>query len=151
MLQGKTNDAQVLTLRGDPDPASDDPESRELGPLLYPDLEAELARHEPGSTGHIVINEATGKRYNEGEAIRTFRRIRNKAGLPKEMTFTGFRHGGATELGDAGVFDLRPISGHRTLGQTGTYNKVTESKSRTAGEARRAHIDTRAARKEKLK
>jgi hypothetical protein len=151
MRQGKTNDAQVLTLRGDPDPTSDDPESRELGPLLYPDLEAELARHAPGSTGHIVINETTGKRYNEGEAIRTFRRIRNKAGLPKEMTFTGFRHGGATELGDAGVFDLRPISGHRTLGQTGTYNKVTESKSRTAGEARRAHIDTRAARKEKLK
>lgn len=141
MRQGKTGDRQIIPLRGEPDPDNGDA----VGPLLYPELEAELARMERG-TGHIVINEETGQRYTEQEAIRTFRRIRDKAGLPKEMTFTGFRHGGATELGDAGVFDIRPVSGHRTLQQTGTYNKVTEAKARSAGTARQRHVAEQARR-----
>lgn len=143
MRQGKTGDRQVIPLRGERDPDSEDPEQRDRGQLLYPELEAELARMEPGH-GHIVINEETGERYTEQEAIRMFRRIRDKAKLPKEMTFTGFRHGGATELGDAGVYDIRPVSGHRTLEQTTTYNKVNEAKARSAGTARQRHIVERA-------
>jgi len=130
MRQGKTGIMQVIPLVD------------EQGQPLYPELEAELARswHE-GASGHIVLHEATGKRYkNEFAAIRVFRKIRDAAGLPKKMTLTGFRHGGATELGDAGVVDIRPISGHKTLGQTLTYNKATQGKARTAGAARRAHV-----------
>jgi hypothetical protein len=128
MRQGKTGTAQVIPLVG------------EGGEPLYPELEAELARswHE-GAAGHIVLN-AAGVRFNEAEAIRLFRKIRDEAGLPKAMTLTGFRHGGATELGDAGVTDIRPISGHKTLGQTLTYNKATEGKARSAGQARRKHV-----------
>ena len=145
MRQGKIEDAppQYIPLRGAPDPESDDPAVRERGALLYPELEAELARM-PRGKGHIVINEATGRRYTEAEAIRTWRRIRTKAGLPKEFTMTGFRHGGATELGDAGVYDIRPVSGHRTLQQTATYNKATQEKARAAGTARQRHVAERA-------
>lgn len=143
MRQGKTGDAQVIPLRGDPDPDSDEPEIHERGPLLYPDLEAELARMKRGQ-GHMIINERTGRRYTESEAIYRWRSIRDAAGLPAGFTMTGFRHGGATELGDAGVFDIRPVSGHRTLQQTATYNKATQQKARAAGAARQRHIAERA-------
>lgn len=127
MRQGKTGIEQVIPLVD------------EDGAALYPGLEEELART-PRVSDHIIISENTGKRYGEREAIRIFNRIRDKAGLPSNMTLTGFRHGGATELGDAGVTDIRPISGHKTLGQTLTYNKATEGKARTAGQARRKHV-----------
>lgn len=145
MRQGKTGDRQVIPLRGDPDPDSDDPVIRARGPLLYPALEEELSRA-GGGLGHIVINEATGKRYDEGQAKRTFNKIRDKAGLPKAMSFTGFRHGGATELGDAGVYDIRSVSGHRTLHQTATYNKANEAKARIAGATRQKHVLEKARR-----
>lgn len=139
MRQGKTGDRQVIPLRG----AAEQLESGVYGPprpgaLLYPDLEAELARMTRGQ-GQIVLN-AKGQRYDEDQAGRIFRKIRDAAGLPKEMTLTGFRHGGASELGDAGVYDIRAVSGHRTLQQTATYNKANESKARSAGEARRRHV-----------
>ncbi len=66
------------------------------------------------------------------------------ARMPFTFTMTGFRHGGATELGDAGVLDIRPVSGHRTLQQTATYNKATQEKARAAGTARQRHIAERA-------
>lgn len=46
------------------------------------------------------------------------------------MTFTGFRHGGATELGDAGVEDVRSITGHELTSTTRIYNKSSERKAR---------------------
>ncbi len=145
MRQGKTGDRQVIPLRGDPDPDSDDPAARAVGPLLYPELEAELDRLGRGE-GHIVVNERTGKRYDEGQARRAFDKIKKAAGLPAAMTLTGFRHGGATELGDAGVYDIRAVSGHRTLHQTTTYNKATEAKARSAGTARQRHVVEKALR-----
>jgi hypothetical protein len=128
MRQGKTGTEQVIPLMG------------EGGESLYPELEAELARswHE-GAAGHIVLN-AKGHRFDESEANRLFNKICAAAGLPKLMTLTGFRHGGATELGDAGVVDIRPISGHKTLGQTAAYNHATEGKARAAGTQRRQHV-----------
>ncbi len=90
-----------------------------------------------------MLNEASGKRYTSDEMARVFRKIRVAAGLPDGMSFTGFRHGGATELGDVGIEDIRPISGHRTLGQTTVYNKVTEKKARRIGERRRAGVEGR--------
>jgi len=62
------------------------------------------------------------------------------SGLPKEMTFTGFRHGGITEIGDAGEDDVRAVSGHKTLAVTRIYNKASAEKARRISAARREHI-----------
>ena len=39
---------------------------------------------------------------------------------------------------------IRPVSGHRTLQQTTTYNKANESKARSAGVLRQQHVANRA-------
>jgi integrase len=69
------------------------------------------------------------------------RKICEAAGLPKEMTFTGFRHGGATEIGDSGEDDIRPISGHLQLNTTTIYNKVNQRKAVRIGRNRRDYLD----------
>ena len=89
----------------------------------------------------MILDERTGKRYNEDGMGRQFRRIRDKEGLPSEMTPTGFRHGGMTEMGDAGIEDTRAVGGHDTLQQTATYKKARERQSRIIGEQRRRHVD----------
>ena len=68
------------------------------------------------------------------------RKICDKAGLPKELTFTSFRHGGITEIGDAGEADVRPISGQKTLSVTAIYNKAKAEKARRIAALRRQHI-----------
>ena len=68
------------------------------------------------------------------------RKICKAAGLPNEMTFTGFRHGGATEIGDSGEADIRPISGHAQISTTAIYNKLSEEKARRIAVHRREHI-----------
>ena len=55
------------------------------------------------------------------------------------MTFTGFRHGGITEVGSVSA-DVRRISGHATLDVMRIYNKATADKAREIAAARRAHI-----------
>lgn len=71
------------------------------------------------------------------------------AGLPKDMTFTGFRHGGASELGDSGEDDIRPISGHVVLGTTAIYNKANQIKARRIVRNRRGYIDANVVMAEK--
>jgi hypothetical protein len=121
---------------------------------LYPDLEEELrdlaeraARDEFGRpTGAIILDERNGEPFTQRWMSTLHRRICDEAKLPKEMTFTGFRHGGITEIGDAGEEDVRPISGHKTLAQTRTYNKATAEKGRRIALARREHIEQLGAR-----
>lgn len=107
--------------------------------LLYPDLEEELART-PRKGMLIVVEERNGLPYTQSRMSKIHRSICNAAGLPKNMTFTGFRHGGATELGDAGVEDMRAITGHDLQSTTQIYNKPNERKARAIGLKRREHI-----------
>lgn len=124
---------------------------------LYPDLEAELmalrehaARDEfDQPTGAMILDQRNGKPFDPRWMSTVHRRICDKAGLPKQMTFTGFRHGGITEIGDAGETDVRPISGHKTLAQTQTYNKATAEKGRRIALVRRQHIQALGERDEK--
>jgi hypothetical protein len=123
---------------------------------LYPDLEQELRdlrarapRDEfDQPTGPIIVDERSGKPFDPRWLSTVHRRICDKAGLPKAMTFTGFRHGGITEIGDSGEVDVRPISGHKTLAQTRTYNKATAEKGRRIALKRREHIEQLGAREE---
>jgi hypothetical protein len=166
--QHKTGKRQILPLRGDPEPDSEDAEAREHGPLLYPELEAELARTPRGPPDTvvdgrpmtmIVVREPApesqrrtggrprrGDRYTERVMSEVFHTIRIAAGLPKGMTPTGFRHGGATELGDAAVAakmhdpDLRPITGHATKEMVAIYDKASTSKARSLATVRRQYV-----------
>jgi hypothetical protein len=111
--------------------------------LLYPELKEELARSRAATksaTGPIVVEERSGNRYVERRMWNVHRRICDAAGLPKDMTFTGFRHGGITEIGDAGEDDVWPVSHHKMLVVTRIYNKANAEKARRIAGARRRHI-----------
>lgn len=69
------------------------------------------------------------------------RLICSAAGLPKAMTVTGCRHGGITELGDAGEADTRALSGHAVLNTTAIYNKASTAKAQRIAAARRRYIE----------
>ena len=63
---------------------------------LYPELEEELARSRTMVTADakmIVLEERSGEKYRERRMSSIHRQICVEAGLPKDMTFTGFRHG----------------------------------------------------------
>ncbi|MDB5725740.1 MAG: hypothetical protein JWQ16_2494 [Novosphingobium sp.] len=107
---------------------------------LYPELEEELARTPRPDDGLIVRNERTGQPFKLDYMQKLHRRIRVAARLPDGMTFTGFRHGGITEIGDAGNEDVRAISGHTTLDVTKIYNKANVTKARAIAAKRREHI-----------
>lgn len=110
---------------------------------LYPELEDELALAMLSSREGqevFVVEERSGERYAERRMSSVHRAICEAAGLPKTMTFTGFRHGGLTEIGDAGEADPRAVSGHKTLAVTAIYNKTSAEKARRIAESRRAHI-----------
>lgn len=110
--------------------------------LLYPELEERLARIRPSGavSGPIIVEERTGKPYKHRRMSTVHRQICDAAELPKDMTFTGFRHGGATEIGDAGETDIRSISGHTQLDTTAIYNKVSQEKARRIALKRREHL-----------
>lgn len=111
---------------------------------LYPELEAELARTprtEGAEREMIVRDERTGLPYTKSYMIQLHRRIRTKAKLPSDLKFTGFRHGGITEIGDAGEDDTRAVSGHTKLETTAIYNKANAVKARRIARARRAHVE----------
>lgn len=108
---------------------------------LYPELEEQLARVRPETAaGVIVREERNGEPYKHRRMSTVHRAICDAADLPKKMTFTGFRHGGATEIGDAGETDIRSISGHTQLDTTAIYNKASQEKARQIAKRRREHI-----------
>jgi site-specific recombinase XerC len=105
---------------------------------LYPDLEDELAL--PPRTGDvIVVEKRNGQKYKERRMSSVHRQICVEAGLPKAMTFTGFRHDGITEVGSV-TTDVRSISGHKTLNVTRIYNQLNWDKASEIAAARRAHV-----------
>lgn len=106
---------------------------------LFPELEAELELTARQAI-QIIVDETTGLPLNYDQMNKRHRKICAKAGLPKEMTFTGFRHGGITELGDAGIDDTRPISGHVQLQTTAIYNRASQAKAKAAQVARNRYL-----------
>lgn len=87
-----------------------------------------------------MLEERSGQKYRERRMSSVHRKICVEAGLPEDMTFTGFRHGGITEIGDIGEDDVRAVSGHKTLAVTRFYNKASAEKAHRIGVARREHI-----------
>ncbi|MEP7349550.1 MAG: hypothetical protein ABI668_06315 [Sphingorhabdus sp.] len=102
-------------------------------------LEEELARTQRIGD-QIILDPRTGQPYSHRYASTIHRRICQKAGLPKDMMLTGFRHGGSTEIGDMGEADPRAITGHTELKTTAIYNKASAEKARRIGINRVAYI-----------
>jgi len=109
--------------------------------LLYPELEEELGRLSNGNrSGLIVTEERNGLPYKHRRMSQIHRKICDEAKLSKDLRFTSFRHGGATELGDAGEADIRSISGHTQINTSLIYNKASQEKARQMALRRREHI-----------
>jgi len=109
------------------------------GAQLFPELEAELAQT-PKMGAYIVMDPAhksgVTMPMDEWKFRRLVRSVREKAGLDKKFVFKGLRHGGATELGDAGVADVSPLTGHTNLSTTRIYNQHTPKKAAAAARKR---------------
>jgi hypothetical protein len=71
----------------------------------------------------------TGGRNSMRYVQAEVRRICRAAGLPDEITFTSFRHGGHTDGSDSGLTDaqMRALGGHKTTAALLRYAKETET------------------------
>jgi hypothetical protein len=73
----------------------------------------------------------------------SFRRRAPKPGLPKHVTLAACRHGGMTELGDAGLTEpqIMSLSAHETPDAARVYVKRTELQRVTAARKRRQFVE----------
>jgi len=112
---------------------------------LFPEL-TERLESTPQRGTLLVMRDRPDQRkkvflpYKQDHFQHLYRDIANAAGLSKELKFMGFRHGGLTELGDAGAThkELQSHSGHKTVQQLEVYTKSTTVQAGNAARKRRA-------------
>jgi hypothetical protein len=82
------------------------------------------------------------KPFDQRHAAAIVRRARRAAGLPEHVTLDACRHGGLTELGDAGATESQEMamSGHQTPRTKRRYVKVTDAQRLAAARKRRAWV-----------
>jgi hypothetical protein len=117
--------------------------------LFYPELESLLKltpRRAPLVCVHEVIQgnqKPTGifKPYAGRLFSERVRRVADAAQLPKHITLAAFRHGGLTELGDAGLPDTmaQALSRHRQRTTLDRYIHRTDAQLISATRLRLAH------------
>ena len=116
-----------------------DPED---GAPLYPDAEAVLAAVPRLGIPLILKRKADGatEPYTAMQMAKIVRKVRDVAGLPSTFTLDACRHGGMTELEEAGLTDGqgRALSAHRSKAYEG-YAKRTFDRALAATRKRRAH------------
>ncbi len=122
---------------------------------LYPEIEAMIARLPRLGVPLIMFlpqrgpKGADGKRtprlYSEPYAQHIVQQIRKDAELPEHLTLEACRHGGMTELGDAGLTEqeIMSLSGHVTPAAARLYVKRTERRRLTATVKRRNSVEER--------
>jgi hypothetical protein len=121
---------------------------------LYPELEAFLARVPRRGVPIVLLepergpkNAVTGKRttrlYSLEHARHLIQAARAKAKLPKHVTLAACRHGGMTELGDAGLTEpqIMSLSAHETPSAARVYVKRTELQRVAAARKRRQFVE----------
>jgi hypothetical protein len=115
------------------------------GERLFPELEVRLAAATKlGAL--IVLQERPDKHGNHRPwSISGFQHlaaeIRVAAGLPADITFSTFRHGGFTEAGDVGGTDqeLMAAGGHRTRETVSVYTRRTNVQAQNLASKRKLH------------
>jgi hypothetical protein len=121
---------------------------------LYPEIEAFAARvSRLGFRLHCSNRSAVPRAPRpEGEPLASIassthahliQKARAKAGLPKHVTLAACRHGGMTELGDAGLSgpQIMSLSAHETPDAARVYVKRTELQRVAAARKRRQFVD----------
>ena len=120
----------------------------EDGTHLWPDLVPRLdgsprqgtiivVRDNPDRKKKVHLPWATSSSNPVRHVQRVVANIRDAAGLPSDLTFPSFRHGGHTDAADAGLTDaqIRALSGHKTAAMISVYAKRT--KDQRLGAARK--------------
>ena len=122
-----------------------DQDGSQLWPDLVPRLDNEprvgtllVMRDKPDRKKQVHLPWATSASNPVRHVQRIVARIRDAAGLPRDITFTSFRHGGHTDAADAGLTDaqIRALSGHKTTAMIAVYAKATKDQ-RLAGARKR--------------
>ena len=125
-----------------------------LWPDLVPRLDSEprvgtllVMRDQPDKKKKVALPWATSASNPVRHVQRVIAKVRDAAGLPSEITFTSFRHGGHTDAANAGLTDaqIRALSGHKTAAMVSVYAKQTKDQrlagARMRREARRTNGD----------
>lgn len=136
------------------DALSIDPQTGdEIAQPLYPELEALLASVPRLGVSLVMFTpqrgskDASGNRtarlYSEPYAQHVVQAARKHAGLAPHVTLEACRHGGMTELGDAGLTEqeIMSLSGHATPAAARLYVKRTEQQRLAAAIKRRAAVE----------
>ena len=97
-----------------------------------------VMRDRPDPRKKIYMPWTTGGRNPMRWVQAEVRRICRAAGLPDEITFTSFRHGGHTEGADSGLTDaqMRALGGHKSQAAMLRYPKETREQRRVAARKR---------------
>lgn len=100
------------------------------GKRLYPELEAYLAAMEPIGPSICMFKSRTNgvKLYTRRYAHELVAKARTLAALPAGLTLAACRHGGMTELADAGASDqqIMATSGHVSASSIRPYTRKTD-------------------------
>jgi hypothetical protein len=97
-----------------------------------------VMRDDPDPRKKIYLPWTTGGRNPMRWVQAEVRRICRAAGLPDEISFTSFRHGGHTDGADSGLTDaqMRALGGHKTTAALLRYAKDTETQRRDGARKR---------------
>lgn len=113
--------------------------------LFYPEL-MERLQALPKLGAAVVLTpgkRGISKPYSHSYARRMVREARRAAGLPEYVGLAACRHGGMTELGNAGLTEQQVMasSGHKTPDAARLYVHRTRDQLLAAGRKRRAYRD----------
>lgn len=119
------------------------PLSDDDGTLFYSDAEAVLAKLPRRGVPMIVrqVREGVTKPYSFSGMQKIVHTMRDKLGLPSTFTLDACRHGGMTELEEAGLTDGqgRALSAHKSQQAYEGYAKRTIERALSATRKRHAH------------
>jgi hypothetical protein len=89
-----------------------------------------INRHLLPAAGPIVICDTNGLPWTGNEFRRKWRKVANKAGIPKEVKSMHSRHGGVTEadLAGADINHIKEAATHSDIAQTQRYSRANNEK-----------------------
>lgn len=114
----------------------------EGGQRFFPEIEAYLAGLPKLGVPIVMMPARRGRDrpYQMRRAHLLVARARKAAGLPEHVTLAACRHGGMTEMGDAGLTEsqIRSVSTHKSVAMW-VYVKKTNRQRLAAVKRRREH------------